>query len=394
MKRTGATPAGFTLLELTVVLGLLGVFSVFLVQLLAGAVSLFDEGESSQELSDRAAAAADAVRESIEALAGPSEPGLELDGVSARLLVEQAPLGLGDPRTAALVQVVRATVHVDAATESELWRRLLLERARDTATTTSPEDVAQRLEELVEQAPRHGRALMLLLPWPAGDPDGAFLELRRGWLAPEERIDLGKRRQVGLFEMPLLETGEVDRETILAVTEPIAVGLLHVELAFASQFTRDWSAPPGHGGPEYVWDSARAGLLAAHEDPRRRFSLDLGPGSAGDPRDDVFPRWVRVTLVVGQPNRFALLASDLGVEDREARLIGTERLGDLEEADHVKIDGEWVRFTSHGEDRIGGLQRGVRGTRAAPHAAGARVRVGRTVVLYLKIPHGKDAWNG
>ena len=41
---TGGREAGFTILELTVVLGLLGGFLVFLLQILSTGVELFDEG--------------------------------------------------------------------------------------------------------------------------------------------------------------------------------------------------------------------------------------------------------------------------------------------------------------------------------------------------------------
>ena len=64
--------AGFTLLELVVVMGLLAGFCVMLVQLLATGVRMFDEGEDGQALADRAGDASRLVRQQWAELLGPS----------------------------------------------------------------------------------------------------------------------------------------------------------------------------------------------------------------------------------------------------------------------------------------------------------------------------------
>ena len=80
--------AGFTILELTVVLGLLAAFMVFLIQLMTTGVELFDEGEEGQELSDLANTAGGAVRETMADLAGPRRSAFEPGKPDARLLVQ------------------------------------------------------------------------------------------------------------------------------------------------------------------------------------------------------------------------------------------------------------------------------------------------------------------
>src|SRR6185369_15768265 len=85
---------GFTLLETMIVLGLLTAFCLSLTQILRLSVTLFDEGESGQDLADRAQAAGSATADLVLAMIGPVrdlEPG---QSPEARLLVQRVPLGL------------------------------------------------------------------------------------------------------------------------------------------------------------------------------------------------------------------------------------------------------------------------------------------------------------
>jgi hypothetical protein len=205
---------------------------------------------------------------------------------------------------------------------------------------------------------------------------------------------------MALLDLPQLGAPLFPAELVPACTTVVATGLLHVGYRFASQYTETFDAAAGPGsdnGPELVWDSARAGLMAEAEDPRRKFSLDLGAASAADSTDDVYPRWVEVTVVATQSSQElpeALLLDAVSASDKELALIATDRLPDAIAGNFVKLGSEWVRFASRSGRRLLGVQRGQRGTVARPHQARTGVRVGRTEVLMIKIQHGRDAWNG
>ncbi len=390
-----ARRGGFTLLELTVVLGLLGAFSVFLVQMLTSGVELFDEGQSSQELADLGNTASGATRGALAAMVGPRRQAYEEQPPDARLLVQWVPLGLVPGESAdGRVQALRATVAIPPAVEERLLRRRLRPLAEQTAETMEEADVEVALVDLLVAAPRTGRAEMLLLPWPAGDPDDAFLELRRGlWLADEE-IVLDQRRVARLMEIEELGDDGMPPRVVAAESAVIASGLLHFELSFWSQYTKDFDREPGGEGPELCWDSARAGWSVEFEERERQFSLDLGDFSLTDATDDVFPRAVRVTLVVARQGQEAQLAADLAPGAVELPLRSLRPLGDLPDAGYLKVGSEWVRYTGVRGTTLTGLVRGARHTAARAHSRGTRVRAGKEVSFVLELAHGRDNWNG
>jgi hypothetical protein len=385
------TMQGFTLLELTVVMGLLAGFLLFLTQLLSGGVSLFQEGETGQELADVANVAARAAEESLGDMIGPAHESYEPGPPDARLLLQWVPLGLAQQAGTARVQALRATVRLDPWQEEDLLRALYHKVAEEAPGSRAPEEVEKRLAELVDAAPRRGRGDMLLLPWPAGDPEGAFLELRRAVLLPGQTIEVGAQRRLALFDVEQLE--QLPAQTVRGLSTPVATGLLHFELAFWSQLTRKWEALPAEGGPESVWDSARAGWLSADTTPGSRFTLDRIPGTLLDTTDDVFPRRLRVTLVVDRSGPEALLAEPMGPEAVEATLISIDRLPGIEEASFVKIGDEWVRHAGVSGNSLTGLRRGERHTPATAHPQGTKVRIGKTVELFVELAHGRDCWN-
>jgi prepilin-type N-terminal cleavage/methylation domain-containing protein len=387
--RPGRRQAGFTLLEVLVVLGLLSGFLLFLVQMLATGASVFERGESGQELADRAQAASATVEDLLQSLHGPQRDVVEPGPPQARLLVQPVPLGLGTLVPAPTTFAVRAQVRIDAPVEQGLWRRALRAQAEATARTRNEEDVLARLDELVQEAPRHGVGTMLLLPFPA-DAQGEFLELRCGLFLPGEKIAVRKDLEVLPFEPAQVGGDELPADVVRRCTEVVAAGLLYVELQMWSQYTKDWDAT-GPDRAELSWDSARAGLLLDLNDERRRFTLDLGAQSLEQPGDDVFPRWIRATIVVGRPQLEGVLLSAVAADDAVLRVSRAERYPD---SGFVKVGGEWIAYANKDKDQLVGLRRGQRGTSAAAHGPGAAVRSGKTVVLTVRVPHGRDCWNG
>lgn len=377
---------GFTLVETLVVTGLLAGFLVFLVQLLNSGIGLFQEGDEGQELSDRAHAASEAVRTTLAAMAGPTGDGASGDSQGVRLLVTRAPLGF-DPAKGD-VQVLRSTVHVDPREEEALAERAKRERG--------PAGRAEE-EDALEAATRRGLGTLLFLPWPAGDAEGAYLELRRGVFLQGEGVPLRDGGSMEVIDLQPLDGETFPPALVQARTRPVATGLLHVEMAFWSQFTRDWQSTSPGSGPESVWDSARAGLFLGEKDDARRFALDIGPQAKDDPALHVWPRWIRVTVVVDRgPGAIApgILAEEVGPASTTLRVRNDRDLPDPEEVQYLKLGGEWIRCTQRDGPILRGVQRGLRGTKAATHAVGTRLRYGRTQVFYLRVPHGKDSWNG
>jgi hypothetical protein len=179
------------------------------------------------------------------------------------------------------------------------------------------------------------------------------------------------------------------------VTQPVLQDLLHFELLLPSQKSVTVGEQPP-APPEVVWDSARAGWLS---DPRAgpTFSLDRGPESLLDPTDDVFPRAIRVVLVVGKDPKLApagLLAEDLGAEEHTLLLVDGAHFDGPEEGGFVKIGPEWIRYGRLDGDSLSGLQRGQRSTHAGLRKAGTGVRTGHMVEFTVPLVGGKDDFNG
>jgi hypothetical protein len=404
--KTARGSRGFTLLETIVVLGLLTVFCLSLTQILRLGVTLFDEGESGQDLADRAQAAGSAVGDSVLAIIGPVrdlDPG---QGPEARLLVERIPFGL-DPGAAKAgarapsgqrIQLLRSTVRLDPEQEDELLALRLREDA--TARRLDEAAVELRVREGLATAPRSGRGTMWLAAWPsadkAADPDGAYLQIRRGLFLPSHRIRLGEGKELDPAEFDDLMTAGITRAVFERETKPIASAVLYFEVSLWSQLTRDWEAKQEYG-PERVWDSARAGLLSGAKDPRENFTFDLAPASLSVTSDDIWPHYVRVTLVVdrgGAERAAGVLARDLGPAESEISLYSTEHLPPVEDAPFLKVGTEWIEYRKQGSSSLGGVLRGRRGTAAVDHPAGTRVRAGKTIVMTLKTVCGRDCWNG
>lgn len=403
---------GFTLLETLIVLGLLTSFCLFLAQILRTGVTLFGEGEIGQDLSDRAHNAASAVEDSLHAMLGPTRDLDEGQPPEARLFLTavfgpNAPAKTAAPKGSAAGAAAAkppypflvSSVRLDADQETALLVKRFRDEVRATLRGKSETEIDIKVREALRDAPRSGRGAMWLFAHPQGDPEQAYLEIRR-------RLFLGGQRA------PVLGPGGVEGGVdplfcesdgaFSAIpkywedSEVLAANVLHLEFAFWSQYTRTWDTG-GDGGPEHTWDSARAGQLSASKNPRENFTLDLGPQSLTIPSDDVWPHYAQVTLVVdrsGDDRPDAVLAREISANDSDVPLMSVEHLPPVEDSPFVKIGSEWVEYRKQGSSMLQGVLRGRRGTSPAPHPAGTRVRVGKTVVITLKLACGRDCWNG
>ncbi len=389
---------GFTLLEIMVVMGMLFVFMTFLTNVLFNATEVFSVAQRGTEITQRTLAAQRQVDECLRDMAGPTQKG---DGGSdARLLVQWMPAGLGV--AANNVQVLRATVRIHKRVEMEMLKRLAEAGFVDQYGEVEDLDQDPRFQSVLQQIMQRrglrGRAEMLLLPWPQGDAEGAFLELRRGLFLPGESLVFKEADGRSLMQLHEVRPPEFPAQRVLENTKVLASGILHLEYRLKSQYTTDWNLEPGSAGPEWVWDSARAGWFDETKTGREQFTMDLGAGSLNTGTDDVYPYWVRYTLVVG--NRAgglpdAILADAISEGSKEARLVNTDTLPDPDTSDHMlKIGSEWVGFGTIRGRTLKGLRRGLRGTKARSHLRGTGVRAGRTRVGHVRLLHGRDNWNG
>jgi prepilin-type N-terminal cleavage/methylation domain-containing protein len=399
--------AGFTLIELVVVMGILSGFLVMLVQLVDAGLRIFAEGENGQVMADRANRVQRLLATEFAALRG-SSTGRDRDVADDRLLVQWLPLGLPprpeeNPNRA---QVVRAAVHLPPDREAELRDAALMLRVLRSEGQLSPVDLERRIAELRATEPLRGIGNLLLLPW-RQEGDEALLELRVGWFVPGQEVPLDRDRFVDPFAVVVPGTPDLPALVVHENTTALVNDLLHVEFAFWSQRTRGWdlntgsaSAPgqiaSGGPGPERIWDSARGGWLVDLVSGGE-FAFDRGPTSLADTSDDIHPHAILVRCVVAQPSDLAaegLLAVALSADDQAATLVNGDRFPGARDGGWIKIRHEWLRYEALDGHRLRGLQRGMRGTRPAEHGAGVRLHVGRSVDFVVPVPHAKDDWNG
>jgi hypothetical protein len=214
-----------------------------------------------------------------------------------------------------------------------------------------------------------------------GPADGeAAAAAARKSSAPEDEAALAKRRAL------------LDR-----IARPLAGGVLHFGLRFWTPFTTAWDevqGPAGQGrpgkpsGPTSFWDSTRA-LLDVPAKPDG-FAWKRREGSLENPDDDVFPERVEITLVLRENPEVGdlRLSRAAGAGDNLLWLSSTAGLPADGPLRYVFVDGEWIRYEKVEGDRLhvaaGG--RGARETRAAAHAAGARVELGSTFRRVVELP--------
>jgi prepilin-type N-terminal cleavage/methylation domain-containing protein len=406
--------AGFTLIEVLTVLGILGVLFVQLMVMIGSSMEIWQSGEERIDLESRAHHATVLLTEELGRVAGlqsqmwntgrrdifASMRGRE-DKVSSygRLVADlrpydpegkPIPLDTTDSKPEGFdwYPRLRFVAQLDPLEMDRRDRQILRERILQDQGELEASELERRVRAMLieEETPAMGEVLLRVKP--TGEGNGAYLALYRDM---RPLVEAKKGRWVDGAELP--ELGE-----------PLLQDLLYVGVRWRSQFTRSFSERAGsERGPELCWDSARAGLFG-NQHPILRFSLDLDANSAADPLDDVMPRAYELTVVVDAPSDLAatvILESPLGVEDVDVR-VGNPDLLPLPftegERLFVKIGSEWISYTDVRSSSEGGqllgVKRGQRGTTARAHVDGARIHIGRSVVIRVPIAVARGYWNG
>ena len=359
MRRT----RGFTLLELLAAAALFSVLGVLLFQMVRSAMDVWSTGERNRELSDRANAAFELLASDLrDAWAGTAGA-----GVPAALLCTWRP--------------------EDDDRDGEAERRIpLLRFTRLCHEQSTLEwlahagDAAGGQDSVTGLAPHDPASLR-----PTGGLAESLYTLGSRKDAPLPALMRAVRMPAG-GERSLLEPSLADqKDRLLADAVPAADDVLFFGVQFWGPGTTDWTA---EGGAFTAWDSTRGVIPLADPD----FPFGVGPASWADPSDDIWPRLVRLTLVLDRAQGAASagrLAEAVGPEAKVITVADPAFLRDEETPDHVLVDDEWLAVTGI-DGRTLQVQRGARGTVAAVHGEGARVRIGRTFRRVLALQAGRE----
>ncbi|MFG0319156.1 MAG: hypothetical protein ACF8XB_17920, partial [Planctomycetota bacterium JB042] len=219
------------------------------------------------------------------------------------------------------------------------------------------------------------------LPEKGADP--ALLSLYRMFRTPIGRDD-------SLFRSAAFDDPKkLDAEAVL-----LAENVLYFGVELWSRDTRSFDDPPNSDtGPLTVWDSTRGVLL--DRIGANRFLLAKDEASLGEAWDDVFPRRLRFTLVVDADEDQSgelRLADAVTASTNRIRIDSPRAVRGETPFPYVKVEAEWMRWTA-AEDGWLTVERGVRGTTAMEHEAGARVRTGRSFQRVIELPVFREDWN-
>ena len=195
-----------------------------------------------------------------------------------------------------------------------------------------------------------------------------------------------------------------------ALLRPYGTEVVYFEVLFWSQFSNTWSTrypalrdPEGdeNPGPLTYWDSTRA-LLRFEGASAREYHTFKSAGSLDDPRDDVFPSAVQVTLCFREPpeaGSSSFLAQPFARGDRElvvqdaGRLVKDDSRPPSERTGFLLIDDEWVRYEGVSGNTFAITTRGARYSVEADHEAEVEVVAGATFTLVIDVPAWREDWS-
>ncbi len=388
--------AGFTLVELLIVMFLLTGFFFFLTQMLSTSLSIWQRGEERVALEERCGTTLRLVSDDFRRLLAP---GLGADG--GRLVATA--VAFADTKPA---EVDAALQNAQAFDWYPEWRfvtrvnkaegrRMLEERERERVIAEEGrlDDLSldERVRERLVDAPPAPPVECALRVLPTNEEHGCYLVLHR-----DVRLLSSTHAAVGAATSQEPKKRWVDGGALPPAAEPLLRNVLHIEALFRSQWTESFDAEVGReGGPERCWDSARAGLFAS-DHPVLNFSLDHSAESAIDARDDIMPSWIQFLVVVDEgPDAAytALLAHGIDAATTDIRVEYPERLPPVDEKGFLKIGAEWIQYRGHDGGNLRSVRRGARFTRARTHAAGARVHAGRQGVIRVPVPVAREYWS-
>lgn len=364
---------GFTLIELLIAMALFVILSTALIALLTRSLDFLTAGSADAEVTDRG----------ID-FVGPFQADVE------NLLVSRA-IAPGAPEIRLYADFLPLDVNRDGAVES------LAQRFAFVRSTRS---------ELVDRVTRPGGAKVGAEAFLDGRND--FDEANAGALratggmmevmyvaVPDDPSDPGVLTLYRLTRSPIGGRGSLldpatvrTAEDVRRLGQPYLTGVLH--------FGVEFSAPSGRGGGFEVhrtWDSTR-GILPKGSG-LTEFAMAAGPESLADPRDDVSPRSLVVTVVTDlatPEERAPGLDQPISATGPSISVVDTGFAAALDPP-FLKVGTEWVRYGSRTRGEFTSVKRGERGTIALSHDAGTPVRAGATLVRTIRIPAFREEFH-
>lgn len=366
---------GFTLLELLVAMALLATLGTFLVSLLKNSFDLYRQGDQRGDLYANAVPILEKLEDDLRAVhSGP-------DG---RFLLETSSFGggkgMGD---GFLLRLVRVMPH------GEQSHPVLRKAGSKPGAQGRFDGSDPGPEARADLAPPSGLMevawALITEPADAADRPG-ILTLYRGVHAPA--------LQKGSFFDTGAEGGP-DEAWVRTNLRPVATDVLGLWILCYGQESQDWGEADvlertnPEGLSSSTWDSTR-GIL-----PRAAFALARSPESAADPRDDVYPRMVRLILHVGRGSRpEAKLRTTMRPDDTILRVNSTRDLP-VEGVDDrmVKVGLEWMALgtTEATDARVQRRRRHTSSVQVA-HPVGTPVYSGQVFRKTLDMPARRSFW--
>lgn len=357
---------GMTMIELLAAMAVLATLGVFLARLMGSAFDLYDQGDSRGAIHQIAQGHIEALQTDLRAVHG---------GPGGRLLVEPDRFGPGT----LLVRLVRSIQG------GELDHPALRRAGTSAQPTQSYAGGEVRAAESAAIRPPSGliEVFWALIQDPR-DPVGV-LSLWRAEQAP------ALEGPQSFFSADFDE--RLTPELVQQRAQALGSDVLGLWVLGLGQRSRDFeedaalAGRPAGDGALPAWDSTRGRL------DRSRFGLAVGPSSADDERDDVFPRQVRIVLAVGRGRRpETALAEGLTGESGFLRVRSDRRLPPEDALErYVKVQNEWLRLAGSG-GRIG-IARGQRGSRVSGILPpGTEVFVGHHFRATFALPAAKSYW--
>ena len=399
---------GFSLVELMVAMAIFSVLGVALIALLRSSTAFLEKGQAGSELQDQIE---NADRLLADDFANVYIRPSTIEGMpDVRFICDRIPFDNDGDSIFDTKEQRLAFVRSVRGEASDALMRSSGSKPGATAVIDGDEDLREA-EDRDHRAPGGKQEVCWL-----NVPDGKDGERGLGTLYRKFRMVVGGGPASLLPQEPLRDKPSADardgiasREEAVKEMRPVIPAVLFVSFRFYTRHANEAGTrliqsdrlleevPPnrGGGGLSPTWDSTR-GLLPLGQG-LDQFFLARGPASLLDPVDDVFPRRVRVTLVldrVGSDAATAELTRSISPQDSTIPVDSTRFAPGGDPAERfVKVGDEWIQWSARDARGFIAERRGARGTRAQAHEAGTRVRAGATLVREYEIPSFREDWN-
>lgn len=371
---------GFTLIELVTAIAIFSILAGMLFQMIRNGLDIWSIGEGQRASLEKGSSVLEEIAADLRMVRADSPHGAP--GAPVRMVSDYGFFDLNlDDATDSVLQRLRFVRSCPEERFDE-WIR----RAGDMPGGKGASSDVSHDANLIAAAP------------------GGLAEVAYATVAVSSKTaDIGLLTLYRLFRTPIGGEGSLfedqlynEPKALAKAGVPLCGNVLYLGFEFWSRDTRSWEDVPNGGtGPLTSWDSTRA-LLLEPDDSFNSFALARSAASLEETGDDVFPRRVRITLVLERDQDEAAVMTLTRAVTTSATSLIVDTLKPLPARKparaFVKVEGEWVEWNSKDGHEIK-VTRGVRSTGPVPHAIGAKVHVGKTFQKIVEIPVFREDWN-